>query len=135
MDAATLQGWLDESPFHAVLGRLTIVPDEGGVRIDADLAPTGSNETGGTTAHGGVTAALLDASLSFALIAATGQDWTTVDLRVDYLRPLAVGQATTTGRVVKAGARIGRAEGSVLDAEGRECARAVGTFVPLGPLA
>jgi uncharacterized protein (TIGR00369 family) len=131
MDAATLQTWLDGSPFHGVLGALTIAPDDGGVRIEADLAPTGANDAGGTTAHGGVAASLLDASLSFALIAATDRDWTTVDLRVDYLRPLALGRAVATGRVVKAGARVGRAEGALVDGEGRECARAVGTFVPL----
>lgn len=132
MDPATLQRWLEEAPFHAQLGRLTVGITDEGIAILADLTLTGANETGGATAHGGVAATLLDTSLSFALIAATGTDWTTVDLRIDYLRPVPLASVTSTGRVVRIGRRIGRAEGSLSDAEGRECARAIGTFVPQG---
>jgi uncharacterized protein (TIGR00369 family) len=131
MDAEALQRWVDEAPFHAQLGRLTITATEGGVELAADLPPSGANEPGGAVAHGGVAASLLDTSLSFALIARTGTDWTTVDLRIDYLRPVPLGTVMATGRVVRAGRRIGRAEGSLVDAEGTECARAIGTFVPV----
>lgn len=131
MDVEELQRWVDEVPFHAQLGRLTIVRTGDGVELAAVLLPSGANEREGSVAHGGVAAALLDSSLSFALIAASGTDWTTVDLRVDYLRPVSIGPVRATGRVMRVGRRIGRAEGSLLDAEGAECARAVGAFVPV----
>jgi uncharacterized protein (TIGR00369 family) len=131
MDADALQRWLDETPFHGQLGTLTISPTDDGVEIRADLAPTGANDATSGVAHGGVAATLLDSALTFALIAATGGDWTTVDLRIDYLRPVPIGAVVVAGRVVKAGRRVGRAEGSLLDGRGDVCARAIGTFVPV----
>jgi uncharacterized protein (TIGR00369 family) len=92
------------------------------------LLPAG----GAAAAHGGVAATLLDTSLAFALIAATDSDWTTVDLRVDYLRPLGLGTVTARGSVVHAGRRIGRTEGELCDASGTVCARAIGTFATPG---
>lgn len=130
MDAETLQTWLDEVPFHAQIGRLTIRRTEEGVEMDADLSPSGANERDGAIAHGGVAATLLDSALTFALIVQTETDWSTVDLRVDYLRPVPLGAVRVTGRVVRAGRRVGRAEGRLFDDQDAECARAVGTFAP-----
>lgn len=130
VDAETLQTWIDEVPFHAQLGpmRARLAPD--GVEIDADLLPTAENSVGTGIAHGGVAATILDTALAFALIAATDRDWSTVDLRVDYVRPVAIGAVRASATVLHAGTRVGRAEGALFDADGRLCTRAVGTFVP-----
>ena len=132
MDAETLQRWVDDTPAHAFLGRIRAGLVDGGVELVVELSPEVANERGGDIAHGGVAAALLDSACTFALIADSGGDWSTVDLRIDFLRPVPVGPVRAIGRVVKAGRRVGRAEGSLLDAAGTECARAVGTFVPTG---
>ena len=110
MDAETLQSFLDETPFHAHLGPLRIAISDDGIEITADLPASAANDPDGGVAHGGATATLLDTALSFALIARTGGDWSTADLRVDYLRPLALGPVRVTGRVVRAGNRLGRAD-------------------------
>lgn len=101
------------------------------VEIAGALAPASENGAGTGVAHGGALATLLDTALTFALIAAADRDWATVDLRVDYLRPVAIDEVSVRARVVHAGRRTGRAEGEVVDASGATCARAVGTFVPL----
>jgi uncharacterized protein (TIGR00369 family) len=99
------------------------------VVLHGSLAAAAENAAGSAVAHGGVAATLLDTALTFALIAATDRDWTTVDLRVDYLRPVPIAGVRVTGEVMHAGRRIGRAQGELLDHEGSGCARAVGTFV------
>ena len=130
MDDETLQRWLDDVPFHEQLGRMSIEQLDEGIELRATLLPSARNGSGSAVAHGGVAATLLDSALSFALIAATDRDWSTVDLRVDYLRPVRIGGVTASARAIHAGRRVGRAEGELRDAAGVACARAVGTFVP-----
>lgn len=129
-DERTLQAYLDEAPLHAVLGNLRVVPVYGAVRIEGTLSPVVENGSGTGVTHGGVLATLLDTALTFALIADTDRDWSTVDLRVDYLRPVGLGRVGVEGRVVHAGRRTGRAEGRLTDGDGNTCAIAVGAFVP-----
>jgi uncharacterized protein (TIGR00369 family) len=129
-DERTLQAQLDEAPLHAVLGDLRVMLADGAVRIDGSLSPVVENGSGTGVTHGGVLATLLDTAMTFALIAETDRDWSTVDLRVDYLRPVGIGTVGLEGRVVHAGRRTGRAEGRLTDGDGTTCAIAVGTFVP-----
>lgn len=124
----TLQSYLDQAPLHALLGSFSVAATQDGVLLEGSLSAAAENAAGSAVAHGGALAMLLDTALTFALIAATDHDWTTVDLRVDYLRPVPIAEVRVIGAVVKAGRRLGRAEGDVLDHEGSVCARAVGTF-------
>lgn len=130
-DTATLQTYLEEAPLHAVIGDLTVRIDGDAVVIDGMLAPASENGAATGVAHGGALATLLDTALAFALIVRDDRDWSTVDLRVDYLRPVGIAEVSVRARVLQAGRRTGRAEGEVLDGSGTVCARAVGTFVPL----
>jgi uncharacterized protein (TIGR00369 family) len=125
----TLQTYLDEAPLHALLGGFSVAATETGVALPGSLSAAAENASGSGVAHGGTAAMLLDTALTFALIAATDRDWSTVDLRVDYLRPVPIAGVRVIGEVVHAGRRIGRAQGHLLDHEGSVCARAVGTFV------
>ena len=131
MDGETLQTWLDEVPFHAQLGPMRARLVDHGIELDTDLLPVAENTIGSGIAHGGVAAAILDTALALALTAATDLEWTTVDLRVDYVRPVPIGAVRASATVVHAGSRIGRAEGALVDGDGRLCTRAVGAFVPI----
>lgn len=102
----------------------------GGVRVEGVLGAESARGRGYDQVHGGMVAALLDTVATFALVATTGQPWTTVDFRVDYLRPVALGPVVLTGSVVRAGRTIGRAQAELLDGQGRSCATAIGAFVP-----
>jgi uncharacterized protein (TIGR00369 family) len=128
MDVDALQRLLDESPVHRGLGLLAVATD-GGVLLDAGPGPEHS-VGGGAHLHGGVIATILDTAATFALIDATGSDWSTVDLRVDYLRPAPVAALRATGHAVHAGRQLGRARAELCEPEtGRRLAEAVGTFV------
>ncbi len=83
--------------------------------------------------HGGVVASLLDSASTWALIADTGEIFSTVDLRTDYLRPASVGELVVCGRVVACGANLARARAELVDASGRCCATASGAFVRVRP--
>jgi uncharacterized protein (TIGR00369 family) len=130
MRADELQRLVDESPLHRQL-ELRVSQVEGGkVVLDGRAGECHLHCEGSEVTHGGIVATLLDAAATFALIALTGEDWSTVDLRVDYLRPLPGGPLRVSGEVVQAGRRIGRAGAVVVHPEsGRECAMATGTFV------
>jgi uncharacterized protein (TIGR00369 family) len=96
--------------------------------LEGSMSAATRNAAGSAVAHGGAAAMLLDAALTFALISQTDHHWTTVDLRIDYLRPVPIAAVRVIGEVVRAGRRIGRAEGTPFDGDGSACARAVGTF-------
>lgn len=59
--------------------------------------------------HGGVLATLMDTAAAFALISASDHDWSTVDLRVDYLRPVLSPRIWVEAEAVQVGRTLGRA--------------------------
>lgn len=69
--------------------------------------------------HGGVLGAVIDAAGTFALIAATGRDWVTVNMRVDFQRPAGPVPLTVNAHVLKAGRKLGLADVTVTGDEHR----------------
>ena len=129
MNDGDLKALCAESPVHQWLA-LDIESAPGGVTMLAVLDGRSAEAKAGNTAHGGIVATLLDTAATFALIAESGHDWTTVDLRIDYLRPTPLDRVTVCGEVVRQGRRIGKARSSLMDQNGKLCAVAIGTFVP-----
>lgn len=123
-----LQGLLEEVPLHRALGLKVAAVHPDGLELQAH--PGAAYSIGAGQLHGGAVASILDTAATFALIATTGDDWGTVDLRVDYLRPAPVGRLEVSARVLHAGRRVGRAVAELTEpANGRVVAGAVGTFV------
>lgn len=81
-------------------------------------------------AHGGLLFTLLDAALGRAAMAHVGGDFfcPTVEMKINYFRPVASGSLETRGRVVNTSAALCYAEGDIHDQDGRLIARATGTF-------
>jgi len=128
-----LQHLVDVSPVHRGLRLTVITADETGVTCRAEPGAEETGEDNGQFLHGGVVATLLDAAATFALISATGTDWSTVDLRTDFLRPAPAGVLLVSGTAVQAGKRLGRASATVSDpASGRLLATGGGTFAKTG---
>lgn len=128
-----LQHLVDVSPVHRRLRLTVITADETGVTCRAEPGAEETGEDNGQFLHGGVVATLLDAAATFALISATGTDWSTVDLRTDFLRPAPAGVLLVNGTAVQAGKRLGRASATVSDpASGRLLATGGGTFAKTG---
>jgi uncharacterized protein (TIGR00369 family) len=83
--------------------------------------------------HGGVVCTVLDTVTACALHTTLpqGVSYTSVEIKINYLKAVTVdsGTLTAVGTVVKAGSRIGFAEGSVTDAAGKLVATATSTLL------
>lgn len=123
-----LQDLLDAIPAQR-RHRLIIESIADSVLLGGRLGPEDARATDADQAHGGVVAALLDTAATLALVATDGRPWVTVDLRIDYLRPLPLGDVVVLGSALRVGRTVGRSTAEIRDGEGRTCATAVGTFV------
>ena len=98
----------------------TLVPDE------SHFNPIGA-------VHGGIVCTLLDSALGCALHTTlpAGKGYTSVEIKVSYLKAVrpSSGLLTATGRVVRAGSRVGFTEGEVVDASGEVVATATSTLL------
>ena len=81
--------------------------------------------------HGGAIASLIDTATAFAIVTLLKDEekFSTVDLMVNYLRPLREGTATATARVVRAGRRLITVSADVLDDSGNLAATALSTYL------
>src|SRR4051794_20612217 len=85
------------------------------------------------TLHGGVFCDLADAAMGYAYAAtlAEGETFTTVELKINFLRAARQGKLTAEAKVVKAGSALGYVECDVTDQAGRLTARASSTCMKL----
>jgi uncharacterized protein (TIGR00369 family) len=74
------------------------------------------------TIHGGWSAAILDTAMSLAALTQLDarHDFTTLDLKLNFLRPVAPGrEVRAEGRVVHGGRRVALCEGRIVDGAGK----------------
>jgi len=85
------------------------------------------------TLHGGVYCDLADAAMGMAYAATLpeGESFTTVELKINFLRPVRAGTVTAEGRVLKAGRTLGYVECEVKDEKGTLVAKASSTCMKL----
>ena len=82
-------------------------------------------------AHGGAIASLIDTATAFATLSVLNPDQrsTTIDLTINYLRPLINGKATATAKVVRNGRRILAVSADVFDESGNLAATALSSYI------
>src|SRR3954451_21639481 len=87
------------------------------------------------TLHGGVYCDLADAAMgwAYAALLAEGESFTTVEMKINFLRAVRRATLTAEGRVVKAGATLGYVECEVKDEQGRLVGKAASTCLKLKP--
>jgi uncharacterized protein (TIGR00369 family) len=85
------------------------------------------------TLHGGIYCDLADAAMGFAYAAtlAEGETFTTVELKINFLRAVREGTLTAEAKVVKAGSSVGYVECEVKDQTGKMVAKAASTCMKL----
>jgi uncharacterized protein (TIGR00369 family) len=85
------------------------------------------------TVHGGVLCDIADAAMGIAYAATLdeGETFTTLELKINFLKPVRTGQLVATGRVVKGGHTVGLVECDVLDDKEHLVARASSTCMTL----
>ena len=81
-------------------------------------------------AHGGLIAALLDASLGSAVVSGIRRkEWCgTVQLSIQFREPGVGSKLTGRGRMMRRGRHVAFAEGEIVDSQGRIVATAQGTW-------
>ena len=83
----------------------------------------------GGMVHGGIVMySLVNASGIAAMSVNPGTDQLTMELKVNFLRPLKKGPFRAVGRVIKAGSNLIVVEGEVKDADGELCAKSLGSW-------
>jgi uncharacterized protein (TIGR00369 family) len=125
--------WLngDETGIAKLLGfHLTALePDR--ALVEFEPGPQHSNPMG--TLHGGVLCDIADAAMGMAWIAglAEGESFTTIELKINFLRPVWSGKLIAEGKVIRRGRTIGYAECEIHDEAGRLVAKSSSTCMTL----
>jgi uncharacterized protein (TIGR00369 family) len=85
------------------------------------------------TIHGGILCDLADAAMGTAYFSmlAEGESFTTLELKINYLRPFWTGKLVAYGRVISRGKTVGMTECDVVDENGRLIAKATSTCLTL----
>ena len=85
------------------------------------------------TLHGGVLCDVADAAMGMAYAASLdeGETFTTLELKINFLKPVRAGRLVATGRIVKGGHIVGLVECDVVDDKERLVARASSTCMTL----
>jgi uncharacterized protein (TIGR00369 family) len=85
------------------------------------------------TLHGGILCDLADAAMGMAYYATLepGETFTTLELKINFLRPFWTGRLVARGRVVSKGRTVGMTECEIEDEQGRLVAKATATCLTL----
>ena len=124
-------GELPPPPVATLIG-FTLTEVEPGRAVVALKAGTRHANPMGTV-HGGVLCDIADAAMGIAYAATLDEDetFTTLELKINFLKPVRTGPLVATGRVVKGGRSIGLVECDVVDDKDRLVARASSTCMTL----
>lgn len=82
------------------------------------------------TLHGGIIATIMDISMGHLLQHVTGAGGATLEMKLQYLRPLQPPSARCEGRFLRRGRNIAFLESRMWDAEGRLAVHATSTWKP-----
>jgi uncharacterized protein (TIGR00369 family) len=129
---AYLEGRMPLPPIAQLIGIRPVSVDTGRAvfELETDLQRH-ANPMG--TVHGGILCDLADAAMGFAYASTLEADetFTTLELNINFLRPVWQTRLSSRANVVQRGRTIGLVECDVTDAEGRLVARASSTCMTL----
>ncbi len=119
---------MSEPEFTEFLGFRTLGMQKGEFVVEIALEPQHLSRAG--RVHGGVLFSLLDTALGRSVLdeLPSGRGCATVEIKVNYFRPVKHGTLRATGRCVQRTRSLAYAEGEVMNDEGKLLARATGTF-------
>src|SRR5262249_6521554 len=104
---------------------------DGRATVMLAAGPQHANPMG--TLHGGILCDIADAAMgmAFASTLAPEESFTTVELKVNFFRPVWEAQLKAEGRVVRRGRSVGYVECEITDERGRLVAKAASTCLAL----
>lgn len=119
------------APIGQLLGLRIVRDEDGKAAVEFEATENHANPMG--TLHGGVLCDLADAAMGVAYRStlAPGESFTTLELKINFLRPVWKAILRAEARVVSAGNTVGLIECNISDARGRLVARASSTCLRL----
>jgi uncharacterized protein (TIGR00369 family) len=126
-----LLGEVPPPPIASLLGFTLMAIEPGRAVVAFEASERHANPLG--TLHGGVLCDLADLAMGWAYAAtvAEGQSFTTLELKINFLRPVWEGKLLAVARVIKGGRTIGLVECDMTDDQDRLVARASSTCMTL----
>lgn len=117
--------------FNQLLGVRVVDKHDDGVTVECPVREDLLNPRG--VVHGGVTTSVADSAMGIALTRHFGreQSVTTIELKINFLRPVVEGKIVARARIVRAGRRICVGRVDVSNGEGKAIAVALMTFAVL----
>jgi uncharacterized protein (TIGR00369 family) len=118
-------------PVAELLGIELVSMQDGVCTMKLEAQERHSNPMG--TIHGGILGDLADAAMGMAYFSTLepGESFTTLELKINFLRPFWTGLLVARGRVVHGGRTMGMTECDVVDDRERLIARATSTCLTL----
>ena len=129
---AIIKGEVPPPPVARLIGfdLISVKPGEAVVELQTSTEKH-ANPMG--TVHGGILCDIADAAMGIAYASNLneGESFTTLELKINYLKPVWNARLRATARVVKQGHTVGLVECDVTDDEGKLVARATSTCLTL----
>ena len=118
-------------PVAYLIGLEAVGLEDGTAIMELEAGEQHSNPMG--TIHGGILCDLADAAMGMAYFSQLeqGESFTTLELKINYLRPFWTGKLNAHGRVTSRGKTVGMTECDILDGNGRLIAKASSTCLTL----
>ena len=126
-----IAGTAPNPPVADLIGFRIVDVEAGRAVFTLDAGPQHANPMG--TLHGGILCGLADAAMGIAYgsTLAEGESFTTLELKINFFKPVWTSHLTATARIVKGGKTVGMTECDVLDEKGSLVARASSTCMTL----
>ena len=127
--AEEIRNAIGNIPFAKLLGIEVVEITSGRAKLSLTIKDDLKRNYG--IVHGGAIASLIDSATAFATLSLLepGQRTTTIDLTVQFLRPLSSGHAIAEAKVVRAGRRIFSVSADVYDDNQKLVATALSTYI------
>ena len=126
-----VRGELPQPPVGKLIGFKLESIDKGRAVVTLEAEEQHSNPMG--TLHGGVLCDITDAAMGMAYASSLeeGETFTTLELKINFLKPIWKASLRAEGNVVRQGRTVGLVECTVRDAKGDLVARASSTCMTL----
>ncbi len=126
-----ISGELPDPPIAQLIGLRVISVQPGESHLELDAGPQHFNPMG--TLHGGVLCDLADLAMgaAYASTLGSGETFTTLELKINFLRPVWKERLFAKGKIVNRGGTIGMVECDITDSQGRLVAKATSTCMTL----
>ena len=124
-------GEIEGAPVAKLIGMRMVAAEVGRVTFEMDAVPEHSSPPG--TLHGGILCDLADAANGCANVSRLeeGESFATVELKINFLKPVWTGRVTAVGEVLKAGRTMALLTCRLTDESGSLVAYATSTCMTL----